>query len=270
MMKLVKNYRLFIVGLAMLLSHNVSATLMAQNSNGWLGKESAKELDDIEKWQEVQRQYDASVAEKDSLSNVVKTLERNKGSLLNKQKALQNQLSGMQIDEKGKRKPISQMYTMYDTTILILHQGQYGDSSTENLQNALLVCHRAELVLVSKYNKKSVEEAIKTVGKVSRYLPKESEELMHRLEQYGVMNANLHTALDSANAKPCRPDPDPDRSSHMTKKFTERFFSELEKRINPAILSQTQYPYLYNVLQEAMTEKIIDPSNDIKDIIDKL
>lgn len=270
MMKMVIKYRLFIVGLSLVLSLNMPTTLLAQNPNGWLGKESAKELNDIEKWQDVQRKYDASVAERDSLINVAKSLERNKGSLLNRQKALQNQLFGMQFDDKGKERPISQMYSMYDTTVLILHQGQYGDSSIENLQNALLVCHRAELVLGSKYNKKIVDEAMKTLKTVSRYLPQKSEELIHRLEQYGDMTANLHSALDSANAKPTRPDPDPDRSSHMKKKYTERFFSELEKHINPILLSPTQYPYLYNVLQEAISEKMKDPSIDVKEIISKL
>lgn len=270
MMKMVIEYRLFIVGLSLVLSLNMPTTLLAQNPNGWLGKESAKELNDIEKWQDVQRKYDASVAERDSLINVAKSLERNKGSLLNRQKALQNQLSGMQFDDKGKEKPISQMYSMYDTNVLILHQGQYGDSSIENLQNALLVCHRAELFLLSKYNKKRVGEVVRLIESVSRYIPKESEELIHRLEQYGAMTANLRTALDSANAKPCRPDPDPDRSAHMRNKYTERFFSELEKCLNPVLLSPTQYPYLYNVLQEAISEKMKDPSVDITEIIGKL
>lgn len=268
MMKMVTMRRLLILGITLGLSLNVQTTLLAQNSSDWLGKELTNELNDIAKWQEVQFKYDTAEAGRDSLINVAQSLERHKETLLNKQKALQNQLSGMQFDDKKNVIPISQMHSMYDTSVLILHQGQYGDSTIENLQNALLVFNRAESALLSKYNKESVEEAQKTVGTVSCYIPNESEELVHRLEQYGTMTANLRLALDSANAQ--RPDPDPDRSVHMTKKYTERFFSELEKHINPVLLSPTQYPYLYNVLQEAISEKIKDPSNDITEIIGKI
>jgi len=106
------------------------------------------------------------------------------------------------------------------------------------------------------------------IAYAKNYVQEVAEDIEYRLERYSTTTANLKDALTRANK--IRPEVDPTRADSRKNYYTKEFFEELEKYIYPVILSPQEYPYLYEILSKAITEKRKDPSTDIKGLIDQL
>ena len=234
----------------------------------WLDKDAHQKLKNIAEWQEVKSRYDTSVSERDSMNRVSTNKEQKKGSVIKRQKALQDQLTFMQYTNKGESRQADYMYSQYDTPILQLHQGMFGSTEIEKTQDALLLCHKNEQVLHRKYNKMEVDKAREAIKTAKDVVPEVYSNLNDRLGQYATMSKNLRNALTTANE--IRPEPDNTRSQHMVERYTKEFFAEIEKNLDPTLLDPVAYPYLYRILQKAIATKLKDPSKDIKELIDEL
>lgn len=250
-------------------SHTGKSSLdNVSKSATWLDKDAVQELKNIAEWQEVKSRHNASVSERDSMDRATTNKEQKKGSVIKRQKALQDQLSLMQYSNKGEPRPSDYMYSQYDTSILQLHHGLYGNPDVEKTQDALLLCHKYEQVLSNRYNKKAVDKAREAIKTAKDVIPEVYSNLDDRLRQYAAMSENLRNALNTANE--IRPEPDATRSQHMVERYTKEFFAEIEKNLDAILLAPDVYPYLYKVLQKAIASKLDDPSNDIKKMIDEL
>ena len=272
------NRTIFQLGLLAAVLLALSTSLSAQPSQKdmekmlksapWLDKESQKELETIYGWGKIQAQIDDSLAAIEKLARDSIRMERAKDSLSQRQKWLQTQLKNMTIVDKRRNPQISLMYRQYDTMVLICNQGRYGDSIIERQQKALLQCHRAENVLNHRYDKGDVEKAQKMMADEKKYVPEVAKDIENRLNRYEALTDNLRDALTRANK--IRPEVDPTRADSRKIAYTKDFFEELGKYIDPVLVSPQGYPYLYGILSKAITEKIKDPSTDIKELIDQL
>lgn len=240
-------------------------TLM--HGQSWLDETSSEKLQAIAERQEMEKKYNESVAEKESLQDTVNLYARRETDLSDKLKEQQEQLSGLYSDIKGREKG---MYTQYDIVILTLHQG-LCDPNIERIQQALLVCHNAEKVLSERYDKGNVDKARRQLSTVKGYVPELYKDIECRLAKYGEMTNQLRNTLRVANSdRSIRPEPDPERAPNATKKYQKRFFEKLEKEIYQELKEPDAFPFLYEIMTEAMGAIMDDPSNDLQKTINKL
>lgn len=233
----------------------------------WIDNTSVKELKEISKCYLVKVKYDNSIAQRDSLKCELQRFDSIKSTLSNRQRELHNALStifnGRTISQGG------QMYSRCDTTILLRHQGLYGDSTVESMQEALFACRRAEGVLSVRFDNKNVDRARKAIESAKTILPREHAELDRRLEQYGMLTDSLRHALIIADTLD-KLNSTEELSSSSTERYTRRFFDKLAENVNPLLLSTSEYPYLYGILTKAMAIIMDDPRKSIAELIDEL
>lgn len=264
--------------LAMIVSFLFSNSLNAQETQfktesiadlrkavSWLDKQLFSELESISEWEIVKIQYNDSVAVRDSLQKVSEVRDSIKMSIGNQIKERQDILTAYFS------KNFQSDYTNFqcDTTILLLHQGMYGDGTIEKKQEALLGYLRVKEILKTCYDSIAIDNARNMLKQqMSEVFPKEYSIIDYNIAQYGLLTENLRKALITAND--IRPEPDASRSQHMIEKYKKEFFVEVSKTLDPVLLSPKIYPYLYGILNKAMEAKMEDPSNDIIELIGKL
>lgn len=233
----------------------------------WIDKETGKELNAIVEYQEIKAKHDASVAQLDSLKRESVRCDSTKSAFIRRQNEYQR---GFASIYSSRTKPKAErLYLQCDTTILLRHEGLYGDSLIECMQKALLAYHRAESVLSVRYNKGSVEKVRETLETAKEYLPDECAELDRRLEQYGTLTESLRNALAEADTLD-RLNPTEELSSSSTERYTRRFFDKLAEHLNPTLLVSGEYPYLYDILAKAMSAIMDDPRKDIAELVEEL
>lgn len=231
----------------------------------WLDETSFEKLQAITEWQELEREYDESKAEIETLNKTVKSSAAKMTKLRHKLNEQQKQFSSLYNDiHKGREKEI---YLQYDTAILIFHKG-LCDSNTERIQKALLVCHRAEKVLSARYDKRNVDKARIQLKEVKDDVPELYNSIDNRLAKYGELTNALRNALTEASDE--LPKSDEDLSQYMIQKKQKRFFDKLGKDIYQKLKKSDEFPFLYAKLTEAMEAVMDDQSNDISKIIKEL
>lgn len=236
------------------------------NTSKWIDNDTKKELKAINGYQEIKVMYDQSLAQYDSLKRESERCDSIKNVLLCRQNELRNHLKS--IYSSGSK---PKTFLKCDTTLLIHHEGLYGDNETECQQKALLVYHRAEAVLSERYDKGRVEKAREALESVKTYLPDECAELDRRLEQYGARSDSLRSALKGADPLD-RLDPTKykDLASYSLENYTKQFIDKLAEKLYPELLVPSEYPYLYDILSKAMSVIMDDPRNDITELIEEL
>lgn len=231
----------------------------------WIDKQVFTELEKISKWEAIKKQYNDSIVVRDSLQNKAEVSDSIKKSVENRIKERQTLLA----NNLAKVFQSAQKVFPCDSTILSLHQGMYGDSILENKQVALFSYVRAKRLFNSAYDSIAVDNARNSLkAQMTDEFSEAFSTIDRYLEQYRDLTENLRKALMTANG--IRPEPDASRSQHMIEKYKKEFFTELGKILDPVILSPNIYPYLHTILNKAMEVKKEDPSNDIKELIEKL
>lgn len=228
----------------------------------WLDNKLNEELDDITKWYI----YDMTIAECDSLNNVVLNTEKKRDKHANQLQEWQKQLAAIYM---CKGQTIGPSYSQCDTQILLLQEGMYGDTAVDRQQTTLLTCRRIEDILARRYNAEVIKDAREMLASIDDQLPNEYSDLDERLEQYSSMRENLKTALSEANNRYLLNISD-SLSQMSIDRYTERFFDKLEESLNRSLLTPNDYPYLYGILNKAMQMIMDDPRNDISKLIEEL
>ena len=237
------------------------------NTTTWIDKETGKKLNAVVDYQELKAIHDASVAQHDSLKREFVSCESMKNVLISRQNELRKSLATIYSDRT--KQNADRAYLKCDTTILIRHEGLYGDSIIECMQKALLAYHRAEHVLSERYDQGNVEKARESLEKAKAYLPEECAELDRRLEQYGALTEDLRNTLIKADTLD-RFEPAEELSSSSINRYTERFVNKLAENMNPSLLVPCKYPYLYDILTKAMSVMMDDPRKEIAELIEEL
>lgn len=233
----------------------------------WIDKDTGKKLNALVEYQKIKVMHTESLVQYDKLESEFMKCDSIKNLFLNRQRELRKNL--VTIYSSRTKPKAERAYLNCDTTILIRHEGLYGDSATECVQKALLAYHRAELVLSERYDKGSVEKARELLEKAKAFLPEECAELDCRLEQYGALTECFRNALVEADTLD-RFEPTEELSSYSIKEYSEGFINKLAEKLNPVLLVPYEYPYLYGILTKAMSVIIDDPRKDITELIEEL
>lgn len=219
----------------------------------WLGKDALRKLTYIAEWQqEKESRYSAALRERNSLKTFANGTEQEETQC----PPLHNPSPMQHLDR-------SQLYNICsrcDTAIIRLYKDLCGDDELKKLCDALLLLHKYEGVLQKPYNSSEVSRAREAIKPGKEVAPDVYDDIDRRLEQYAAMNENLRLSLSKADSASA--------TAYSKERGTERFFTTLEKHLDP--VDANAYPYLYGILQEAIAVKMSDPSNNIQNLIDKL
>lgn len=248
-------------------SQNAQSIDSIAKVSSWIDKDLTEKMKANAEWQGVKAQYDASNAELHRLEVEKRTCEERKNELINRQKELQRNLSALVSGGKGKQE--NKMFSPCDTTILLFHQGLYGDSVLENRQKVLVACLRAERVLSVPYDEEAVGKSLKILESAKKYFPEESSKLSDRIQQYGEMTETLRQALTAADTLD-KLDLDKELVETIRERYAKRFMDKLEEKLDPQLLNPNDYPYLYGILTKALATIMEDPRKSISELIDKL
>lgn len=250
-------------------THNYDIDKTISNAT-WLDKDAAKKLKDVVVWQNIEKIYNDTVSSLQWWQKELRNAYDKKSRTDEMAKSFQLQLFSMQYDGEKKRSD-EQMFDDYDRSILLLHQGVYGNDFVERQQQALLICHKAESALFDKYSEASVNNALYELGAVKDILPSVCNDIIIRLKNYKTMTNVLKTMLEEAE-KTNKDQLSNDLPDISLERFTRDYFKVLQNRLsnNPSLLDPHQYPYLYAILKEVMMTKLDDRRNNIDNLINKL
>ena len=248
-----------IVGQTAVTQTDITNDILEQAS--WMDNSSKKKMKDISKWQEQKGEYTKAAIRRDSLEKVSKNLEARQKELTNQQKNIQNQYSGI-----TKGKSAKELYEMYDTTMLLLHKTMCDNDTID----ALIACHRAEALLSQKYDSRKTNMALSEMQKsnAKTLLPDIAKNINDRLNNYKQNCDKLRTTLKTINDK--LPKVNANFSESAKERYIIDFAEQMETNINISLLSPYDYPYLYNIIVEAIKTKKEDPSNNLDNIIKKI
>lgn len=219
----------------------------------WLDEGSKNDLQQIIAYLEIKTKQDSLQSELDSLKKKICRDSLKKVDLSTrqdeKQKLLDEYLNVITSEQ------------MTDISVLELHRRICPDSVSDNRYRGILL---GERFLADRFNAESREEALDGLKDID---PSIVGTLIRRIEQYESMTNSLRETLEKGNEK--KPEVNPERNKSSVERYQKLFFDELDS-LNPILLVPDEYPYLYGILMKAIEEKIKDPSNDIKEWIEKL
>lgn len=124
---------------------------------------------------------------------------------------------------------------------------------------------KAEAVLTRRYNATDVEQARRDLEPLTT--EKRVASVYNRLGQYESIAQELKAVLDAANELVGRRSYE---SNESRKVYLKSVYGLIQEKLPYELFNPQSYPYLYDVLNEALEAKMNDTSYDLKDIIDKL
>lgn len=118
---------------------------------------------------------------------------------------------------------------------------------------------QAEAVLTRRYNADDVQQALQNLDPTT--------DVAKRLSQYQAMTIQLRNVLLDS-------DKDPSKrrtfaSEESKKEYLEGVFNKIQKGLPSALYAPDAYPYLYEVLNEALDAKMEDTRFNFSDIINE-